>query len=68
MTKKDYIKIAKVFAETLHCPGMDPYSGITQLTSREVWESLRAGINTVLTDDNPRYDRSRFYAATEGRK
>lgn len=60
MTRKDYEAIAKVF-NTYYTPGEE--SG---LNPEEMWELLRSGIADVFQADNPRFDRNRFYRATEG--
>ena len=63
MTKKDYIKIAHAFVEgRLSRPG-----NVKPLNKAEEdqWKTLRLFIADTLAADNPRFDRTRFYVATE---
>ena len=50
MTKKDYVKIARVFESLKHGD---------QIT----WRPLVERMANMLAADNPRFDRERFYAA-----
>lgn len=49
MTKKDYKKIAGIFARAYEC------------TNREImWNYLQGEMAAVLAADNPRFDREKF--------
>lgn len=56
MSRKDYIKIARLFAEQ-----RDPVTGHTP----QGWLQLRDGMADILAEGNPNFDRQRFIAATE---
>ena len=57
MTRKDYVAIARCFANV---------DG--RMEGTDVWLILRAEIADVLELDNPRFDRERFYDACESEK
>ena len=50
MTKKDYVKIARIFESLKHGDQM-------------TWRPLVELMANMLKDDNPHFDRTRFYAA-----
>ena len=58
MTWKDYAKIASALRK------VKPHYVGTPLVQ---WEIDRDAIAQTLQEDNPRFDRDRFYAACEGR-
>lgn len=58
MTKKDYVAIAHVFQHWALDASFD-------WKTNPVWIGLRCELADVMETDNPRFDRGRFYAATE---
>lgn len=54
MTRKDYIKIAAVFRVAAVLKGADPDN---------VWSGLVEDMVTMLYQDNPRFNRAKFYKA-----
>lgn len=58
MTRKNYIEIADSFRH------LRPAEGET--SALMMWELLRREMADILKRDNSRFDRDRFYAATEG--
>ena len=58
MTRKDYIAIADALAQTRPVEDLSP-------DQWDQWDNDRATIAVVLSADNPRFDRERFYTATE---
>lgn len=58
MTRKDYVRIAAVFASTKPAPR----EGDTA-RALYVWRLTVARMATVLSDDNPRFDADRFHDA-----
>lgn len=57
MTRKDYTAIAAHLAETWE------YCNTPSTTKQQVLEECIRRIADVLEDDNPRFDRQRFYQA-----
>lgn len=57
MTRKDYVKLA----EALRLSRPTLWNDI----GRAAWRAARDSIADTLQDDNPRFDRERFYNATE---
>ncbi len=65
MTSKDYVRIARAMADTyLYPDGTDPVESATYAT----WCAIQANLSLELADDNPRFDRDRFFAACRGDK
>ncbi len=59
MTKKDYIKLAKLISDTSNViDGNHPEGQLFIRTS-----NLIAGLCDILKEDNPRFDRERFITA-----
>lgn len=58
MTRKDYVAIAHAFA--VHRPSEGP-PGHNQACN--MWVSLQKKLADAFEIDNPRFNRSRFYAA-----
>lgn len=58
MTKKDYIKLAKLIKENT----IDPEDGDSN-TYLINWNELVNGLSYILKDDNPRFDEQRFIEA-----
>jgi hypothetical protein len=65
MTRKDYVAIAKAFQYSYL--KITPDSDDADCAHRNVWHVLRMDIANALADDNPRFDRQRFYTACEGK-
>lgn len=60
MTEKDYIKLAAALAR------IKPHATYVG-SAMYFWGETVEAIARVLEADNPRFDRQRFYAATEGK-
>jgi hypothetical protein len=58
MTKKYFIKLAEALREARPKDWDNSAEGV-------YWRSLRQAIVVVCAEDNPRFDRARFYAWTE---
>lgn len=56
MTRKDYVKIAKLLAETKG-----------DQDSVSAWESMLYGLADIMQADNARFDRARFLNAASQR-
>ena len=61
MTRKDYVAIAEAFADSRP-------SAVTTPVQFYQWEDTRNKVANVFAEDNPRFDRQRFYKACEGDK
>jgi hypothetical protein len=57
MTKKDYIAVAAVFSAAI--PKAKTINGT------DMWLHLRSELIVLFREDNPRFEASRFVAATE---
>jgi hypothetical protein len=57
MTKKDYIAIAKLFA--------DRYGTVKDKAAYEMWDGLRADMVDLLSADNPEFRPIQFNNACE---
>lgn len=60
MTRKDYVLIAEALKMSQHNAYGDPDHPI-----HLQWRNTRECIADMLQNDNPNFDRERFYAATE---
>ena len=61
MTRQDYVRIAAALAST-----KPPFSNSPVYDARIVqWVTDRAAIADVFEQDNPLFDRARFYEATD---
>ena len=71
MTAKDYRALAAALAGTRPDPVTSEWNGtvntFTDCIARDRWARDRDAVADVLAADNPRFDRARFDAATEGR-
>lgn len=59
MTKKDYVKFAQVIRREREIDGEDA------LTATKFWQST---IANIFAQDNPKFNREKFYAACEPKK
>ena len=62
MTRKDYVKIATVFANNAPAKHDDDAGGRMHQRA-EKWRALVRDMADMLATDNPRFDRARFLAA-----
>ena len=63
MTRKDYVVLAQAFERTRPRDN----EGYNYLERKQQWELTRTLVSQELRQDNPRFDRDRFYAACEGK-
>jgi len=63
MTRKDYVAIAEAFATTKP----ETADNVQAREARYQWKLVMTEIADVFADDNPRFDRDRFYTACEGK-
>ena len=59
MTRKDYVKFAQAIKREREIDGKDA------LTATKFWQSL---IANIFEQDNPQFDREKFYQACEPKK
>ena len=64
MTRKDYIALAAALREVRQIAKEKGTLRQREVASYTIWEAVMR-IADVLQDDNPRFDRSRFEAATK---
>lgn len=62
MTRKDYIKLAAAFSDTLHSTGLDP-AGPFYPSVRHGIACAAVKVANALAQDNDRFDRDRFLDA-----
>lgn len=63
MSKKDYIKFAKMINERLETCKDKHYPASERLIAKMTIESLAVEIADIFSDDSPNFNRSRFMAA-----
>ena len=61
MTKKDFEALARAFASVKPTPN-------TSNPAESLWEQAVEAVADVCQESNPRFNRSRFFAACEGHK
>lgn len=63
MTRKDYVKLAKVVREASVCRSHCEDHNCTD--KQDVIDFFKLELSQVLAADNPRFDRERFYWACD---
>jgi hypothetical protein len=58
MTHKDYVRLARALVYSRPKDG-EIWDAVN------LWKGVRQQVATELAEDNPRFDRGKFYAATE---